>query len=42
LMTPIISRVCLHMSVCQNISQLKQQLCTDHCVLRGTRSNQHI
>ena len=24
------------MSVCKNIIQLKQQLCTDHCVSRGT------
>jgi len=26
-------------SVRQNITQLKQQLCTDHCVSRGTGSN---
>ena len=30
------------MSFCQNITQLKQQLFTDHCVSRGTGSNQHI
>ena len=26
----------------QNITQLKQQLCTDHCVSRGMGSHQHI
>jgi len=30
------------MPVCKNIIQLKQQLCTDHCVSRGMGSNQHI
>jgi len=28
--------------LCQNIKQLNQQLCMDHCVSRGTGSNQHI
>ena len=29
-------------SDCRNITQLKQQLCTDQCISRGTGSNQHI
>ena len=52
LMTLIIFRVCVwsciisqlhwHVSVCQSITQLKQQLCTYHCLSRETGSNQHI
>ena len=51
LMTPIIFRVCLvmynlltpHAHVrLSNITQLKQQLCTDQCLSRGTESNQQI
>ena len=38
----IISLLHLHMSVCQNIAQLKQQLCTDHCLYPGERDLTNI
>ena len=50
LMTPIIFRVCFvmynHLTPLarvrlSNNTQLKQQPCTDHCISRGTGSNQH-
>jgi len=34
LLTPL-----TYVSVCQNITQLKLQLCRDRCVSRGTGSN---